>query len=169
MEKYAKIIVALLLAGAVCSCSRIPNYIPPDADDSSGSSESVSEPAVAEPNEFVTSEFTITKKDYTAKLNAEGGLFNGGELLDGEDNGVFDGKGFVRLNKGGSLSHIVTTSAPQHYRIIIAARSEGGASVSLQYSDMIQGTYYIPPYDDSEFDNGDYDFKYYGEIGRAHV
>lgn len=162
MEKYAKIIIALLLTGAVCSCSRIPNYIPPDTDDSSESSDSVSEPEVIKPNEFLTSEYTVTKKDYTAKLNAEGGVFDEGELIEGEDNGRFDGKGFVRLNKGGSLSHIVTASAPQHYRIIIAARSESGASVSLQYSDMTQGTYYIPPYDDSEFDRGDYDFKYYG-------
>ena len=93
MEKYAKIIIALLLAGAVCSCSRIPNYIPPDGGESSDGSESVSEPAVVKPNEFLTSEFTITKKDYTAKLNAEGGVFSGGELIDGEDDGKFDGKG----------------------------------------------------------------------------
>ncbi|MBD5130401.1 MAG: hypothetical protein HDT43_10865 [Ruminococcaceae bacterium] len=162
MEKYAKILIALLLAGAVCACSRIPSYIPPDTDDSSESSESVSVPDVIKPNEFLTSEYTVTKTDYTAKLNAEGGVVSGGEILEGEDNGIFDGKGFVRLNKGGSLSHIVTASAPQHYRVIIAARSESGAVVSLQYSGMTQGTYYIPPYDSSEFKRGDYDFKYYG-------
>lgn len=165
MEKYAKILIALLLAGAVCSCARIPNYIPPDessdSSDVSENSQSESEPAT-EPGEFLTSEYTITKRDYTAKLNAEDGAISGGELIEGEDNGVFDGGGFVRLGTGDSLSQIATTSAPQHYRVIIAARSTKGAAVSLQYSDMTQGTYYIPPYDESEFESGDYDFKYYG-------
>ncbi|MCM1165141.1 MAG: hypothetical protein NC299_05810 [Lachnospiraceae bacterium] len=160
MEKYAKIIIALLLAGAVCSCSRIPNYIPPDSDESSESASGASAPETSKPDEFLTSEFTVTKKDYAAKLNAEGGVLNGGELIE-EDEKPFDGKGFVRLNKGGSLSHIVTASAPQHYRVMIAARSESGAAVSLKYSDMTQGTYYIPPYDESEFGASEYDFKYY--------
>lgn len=160
MEKYAKIIIALLLVGAVCACSRIPNYVPPDESDGSDNSDGVSAPT-SEYNEYLVSEFTVEKQDYAAKLNAEGGVFEGAELFESEDDGPFDGKGFVRLKKGGALTHIVTASTPQHYRIIIAARSEKGASVALKLSDMTQGTYYIPPYDENEFDRGEYDFKYY--------
>ena len=161
MKKYAKTITALLLAAALCSCSRIPDSVPPDSDSSTNSSATSSTPNQTDNNEYVISEFTIDRQDYTAKLNAEGGVYDNGVLVDGGEDELYDGKGYIQLGEGGMLSHVVTASAPQHYRIIIAARSEKGASVSFSHSNIVQGTYYIPPIDEDEFEDGQYNFKYY--------
>jgi len=163
MEKFAKFLTALLLAAALCSCSRIPDYSEPELSDSdSESSDVTSRPTVIpEDNEYLPKEYAITTRDYSTKLNAEGGVFEGGFEVEGEDAGRYDGKGFVRLKEGGKLRHIVTASAPQHYRIIIAARSEKGASVTLRCADKTQGAYYIPPLDKDGFGEYDYTFGYY--------
>lgn len=159
MEKYAKIFIALLLAASVCSCTRIPDYSAPE-DDGSESSDSASSDSAENP-EYLVSEFAVEKQDYAAKLNAEGGVFDGGELIEGEDNGQFDGKGFVRLKQGGSLSHVVTAGTPQHYRVMIAARSETGASLTFSRSDVTQGAYYVPPLGSDERGGKEYNFEYY--------
>lgn len=163
MKNFAKSLTALLLAAALCSCSRIPDYSEPEfSGTDSESSDITSRPTVLpEDSEYLPKEYAVTKQEYTAKLNAEGGVFDNGSEISGEDKGPYDGKGFVRLNQGGKLSHIVTASAPQHYRILIAARSEKGASVTFRCADKTQGAYYIPPLDKDKFEDGDYTFAYY--------
>lgn len=161
MKKNAKKITALLLAAAMCGCTRIPDLSLPDSSESTDSSDIDNTEPVK--NEYLISEFTIEQQDYAVKLNAEGGVVDIGEIVEFEEDEdqPFDGKGYAAVKSGGSLSHVVTASTPQHYRIIIAARSEKGASVKLRLADTVQGTYYVPPADSSEFEEGDYDFKYY--------
>lgn len=163
MKKIAISLTALLLAAALCSCSRIPDYSEPQFSDSSSDGfESTSRPSTLPNNgEYQPKEYPVTSRDYSAKLNAEGGVYDIGADVSGEDAMPYDGKGFVRLKQGGSLTHIVTASAPQHYRIIIAARSEKGASVTFRCDGKTQGAYYIPPLDKSKFEDGDYTFEYY--------
>ncbi|MCM1168140.1 MAG: hypothetical protein NC401_19320 [Ruminococcus sp.] len=165
MKKIAKSLTALLMAAALCSCSRIPDYSAPES--TGGGSESTDAAVNSRPDvvpqdgEYLPKEYTIVSQDYTAKLNAEGGVYDIGSDVSGEDAGLYDGKGFVRLKENGTLTHIVTASAPQHYRIIIAARSEKGASVTLRCAGKTQGAYYIPPLDEDKFEDGSYTFEYY--------
>ena len=163
MKNFAKSLTALLLAAALCSCSRIPDYsVPESSSTDSESSDITSRPTVLpEDGEYLPKEYALIKQDYTAKLNAEGGVYDVGSDVSGEDAGPYDGKGFVRLKQGGTLTHIVTASAPQHYRIIIAARSENGASVTFRCDGKTQGAYYIPPFNKNNFGDGDYTFEYY--------
>lgn len=163
MKNLAKSFTALLIALALCSCSRIPDYSAPESSSSESESSNItSRPTVLPENgENLVREYAITKQDYAAKLNAEGGVFENGEEIFGEDKGLYDGKSFVRLKQGGKLTHIVTASAPQHYRVIIAARSEKGASITFRCAYKTQGAYYIPPLNKYEFEDGDYTFKYY--------
>lgn len=163
MEKFAKSLTALLLAAALCACSKIPDYSAPElSSDDPESSDTTSRPTVLPDNgEYLPKEYAVTRQDYAAKLNAEGGVYDIGSDVSGEDAGPYDGKGFVRLKQGGSLTHVVTASAPQHYRIIIAARSEKGASVTFRCDGKTQGAYYIPPLDKDKFEDGDYTFEYY--------
>lgn len=166
MGKYRKNIekiAALLLAAVMCGCTRIPDLSLPDSSESTDSSDTeITEPVK---NEYLRNEFTIEKQDYAVKLNAEGGVVDIGEIVETEEDEdpgePFDGKGYARIKSGGTLSHVVTASTPQHYRIIIAARSEKGAPIKLRVAETVQGTYYVPPADSGEFKEGEYDFKYY--------
>lgn len=171
MKKNVKKIAAPLLAAAMAmamfGCSRIPDLSLPESSESTESSDTdTSEPVNSE---YLISEFTVEKQDYAVKLNAEGGVVDIGEIVEpeepvepGEDSGEqFDGKGYARLKSGGSLSHVLTASTPQHYRIIIAARSDKGALIKLRLTETVLGTYYVPPAAVGEFKEGEYDFKYY--------
>lgn len=163
MKKFAKSLTVLLLAAALCACSRIPDYSELESSDGgSESSDLTSRPTVTpEDSEYLPKEYAVTKQDYTVKLNAEGGVLESASEVSGEDEGPYDGKSFVRIDQGGKLTHIVTASAPQHYRILIAARSEKGSSVTLRCGGKTQGAYYIPRLDKDKFEEGDYTFEYY--------
>lgn len=160
MEKYAKIIVALLLAVAVCACSRIPDYSGDDQDGSSDSSDSGSSTASG-PEEFSLKEFNIVKRDSVTKLNAEGGVHDG-EFFDGGEESGLDGRGYIALKKGCSLTHVFTAETSQHYRVILAARSTEGASLKFDVGGKTEGSYYIPPFEpDEESSGSENKFGYY--------
>lgn len=165
----AKKITALLLAMLMCGCTRIPDLSMSENSESTDSTDTdTSEPVNSE---YLISEFTVEKQDYAVKLNAEGGVVDIGEIVEPEEDSTeerFDGKGYVRLQSGGTLSHVLTASAPQHYRILIAARSEKGALIKLRLSETVQGTYYVTPAADGEFEEGEYDFKYYA-VGSVYL
>lgn len=152
LSKFSRIPIILIAIGLLCSCSRISDY-----SESSESSElAYSDNSDGYENIFDESEareFDIIKKSYIVKLNAEGGTHSGEILEDGDH----DGYGYVRLKTNGILKHIASVNTSQHYRIIIAARSEVGAAVSLQIGEKVCGAYYIPK--TGEYD--DYKFEYY--------
>lgn len=175
MEKFAKIVVVLLLAAAVCACSRIPDYSGPDNYGSSDSSESSDNSSNSGSEEFPLKEFNIVKKDQITKLNAEGGVHDGEFFDGGPDDSGTDGKGYIALKAGCTLTHIFTAETSQHYRVILAARSSEGAFVKFDIGGKTEGSYYIPPYkadEDTEGENsGGGNFSYcavenvYFEVG----
>lgn len=155
MNKLSRILCAVLAICMLCSCSRISDYS--EIPDSSEVSESESETN----NRFEESDvrvFNINKKDFITKLNAEGGSHSGTILEDGD----FDGRGYLRLQQSQILKHILNVNTSQHYRIIIAARSETGSAISLKVSGKVCGAYYIPKYQaDSNDSENVFKFEYY--------
>lgn len=139
----------------MCSCSRIPDY----SESSGNSVSSESENSGGTGDRFAESdvrEFDINKKEFITKLNAEGGSHNGTVAEDGE----FDGKGYLKLREKGALKHIINVNTSQHYRIIIAARSETGAAITLKISDKVCGAYYIPKYQAANDEDSESEFKF---------
>lgn len=156
MNRLSRIICASLAACLLCSCSRIPDYS--ESPVSSAFSESDSSGSAEE--NFAESDvrtFDINKKDFITKLNAEGGSHTGAIAEDGE----FDGRGYLKLRQNGILKHIVNVNTSQHYRIILAARSETGAAISLRVGDKVCGAYYIPKYQAAEDSEDEFKFEYY--------
>ena len=141
MKKFTKTALSLLVAAAFCGCSEIADLENISDEESSSSVEEESSLPViyydSEPQEF-----EVKKQDFVAKLNAEGGVFKNAEE---RNDGDFDGRGYVSFEQGGTLTHIVTPETSQHYRFVLAIRSEKGASVSLHIKDKTEGLFYIPP------------------------
>lgn len=157
MKRIAKTVLSFFTAAVfIClsGCSDIPDMDMTNSggsglsgDDSSSSSMIYDE---SEPDEF-----EVNKRDFVTKLNAEGGVFEKGDTrFDGD----FDGKGYVRLEQGGTLTHIVNTNSAQHYRFVLAVRSEKGASVSISFKDKTEGVFYVQP--SKEDSDGSWDFGY---------
>lgn len=144
---------ALVAAVSLSACSEIPSLNGSDIE-SSDISDSENSSSSAVYDETDPNEFEINSKDFVTKLNAEGGVYEQGEML---TDGDFDGRGFVRFENGGKLTHIVNTPSAQHYRFILAVRSEKGASIKLSVKDKTEGMFYIPP---SEDNNGVQNFGY---------
>lgn len=141
MRKALKILGVILTASVLCSCTRIPDYSEPEDSSLDESSEEESSEELS--SELSVKEFEVTQRDFIIKLNAEGGSFNGVEKTDGS----FDGNGYVHLKKGNGLVHIVSVNMPQHYRIVLAARSEEGAAVTMTIKGKTCGAFYIPKYE----------------------
>lgn len=159
MNKFLRVSVIAMAVCLLCSCSRIPDY----SESSPNSNVSESGSSNDETNNYAESdvrEFDIVKKNFIIKLNAEGGSHNGVVA----DDGSFDGKGYLKLREKGALKHIINVNTSQHYRIILAARSETGAAITLKISDKMCGVYYIPKYEassDTEESTEEFKFEYY--------
>ncbi len=138
LKKTAAFLLGIFM---LCGCQSIP-----DRSDSTAVSES-SEPKTEEAEnieEISPTLYDIYKSDELIKLNAEGGVFNGSVRTDGE----YDGHGYIVLDKGMTLTHIAEIPQPQHYRVIIAAKSEKGAVIRLTAKTRTEGMFYIEPSDD---------------------
>lgn len=156
MKKHIRRIKIFSLAAAVmmlCGCSRIPDLSSSGSGDISSSDVSNSAPAVYAVEDGIKDALMI-KQDFIAKLHAESGVFDGAL----NDTGTFDGSGYVKLRKGNALTQILNANTPQHYRIILAARSEEGAAISLKVGDKTVGFYYIPAREKPA--EGDLSFEY---------
>lgn len=138
MKKIAKLFSLITAFSLLCGCSRIPEL--PESSDSSDISEP-GRPSNPIYNEGGLNEFMILNRDFLVKLHAESGVYDGAL----SNSGKFDGQGYVKLHTGNSLTHILQANAPQHYRVVLAARSADGASVSLETGGIKRGMFYIPP------------------------
>lgn len=139
---------SLLTAVALlCGCTAIPDHVPSagTAESSVQSTAEVTEEAHFD--EVPAKQYVIENKDFSVKLNAEGGSFEGNVRTDGE----YDGKGYIVLDNGMKLQHIVTVPSSQHYRIAIAAHSYDGAVVRLRITNETVGAFYIPAEDTTDF------------------
>lgn len=151
MKKYLKTALSVLLAAALCGCSEIADInISGEESSSSSSDEESSSSSSVVYNDSEPQEYEIDKKEFVGKLNAEGGVLkNAAEMNDGD----YDGRGYVRFEQGGKLTHIITPDSSQHYRFIIAARSEKGASISLKLKNGTEGVFYVPAAEKDEDGN----------------
>ena len=156
MKRFSKVLVSILLAVSLCACSEIPTL---DVDSSEGESSvtDTSSSSSALYEESAPAQFEVTKQEFVVKLNAEGAVLNKAEIL---EDGAFDGRGYTRLNKGASLTHIVNTQTAQHYRFVLAARSEKGASISISIKDKTEGMFYVPPSEKDDKSNISREFVY---------
>lgn len=180
MKRSVKICSLIAAFSLLCGCTAVPNYSEPDVSQSSGTeSNSPSRPSV-EYNEADIREFTAQKIDFIAKLNAESSVHDGALRDDGE----FDESGYVRLHEGNTMEHILMANTTQFYRIVLAARSTTGASISLKADGNVLGTFYIPkreqntdgslPFEYSEVDclyftSGTNNLKFIVESGSADI
>ncbi len=148
VRKGSAAFTALLLSSAMLvGCAAVP-----DRDMSAQSTaEATSQAGTTEEAEsFVdipAKRYELENTDFSAKLNAEGGVFEGRVRTDGE----FDGSGYIVLDNGSKLSHIVNVESSQHYRITIAAHSYTGCAVKLRAMNETVGAFYVPKSDSTEF------------------
>lgn len=142
MKHFLKRLLPALLALAMLGgCSKIPDKPQPETSET-GESAETSEGS-EKPETYVELDpviYRISKEDVLTKLNAEGGVYEGIVRSEGE----FDGSGYILLEEGQSLIHIAEIPTSQHYRLIIAAHSYGGASVNISAPEGSVGMYYIP-------------------------
>lgn len=148
--KYIRIAALAAAAALLTGCTEIPDRSAPgiSADTSAQTAEaSGTADADGAPDEIPAKQYPIESSDFAVKLNAEGGTFSGNVRTDGD----FDGKGYIVLDEGMKLQHIVTADTSQHYRISIAAHSYSGAVVRLKTVNETVGAYYIPASESPEF------------------
>ena len=158
MKRSTKI-AAIILAAAItlCGCEKIPD----DSNVSSAPESSVvsSDSGGAQRiDNVLPKEYVIVKQKFLKRYEAERGSFTGtAREENGSEMQSADSSGYVELNTGQHVTQIATVSTSQFYRVIISARSEGGASVKLQVGDIVEGSYYVPPLGsgESEEDGGD--------------
>lgn len=137
-----KRLTALAAAAMLCGCSAVPDRdmtvtAAPTAESTDNSVETVDEPR---PDEIPAKKYPVENAEFSVKLNAEDGAFEGNVRTDGD----FDGEGYIVLDEGMKLQHIVTPETSQHYCVAIAAHSYGGAVVRLKIVNEVVGAYYIP-------------------------
>lgn len=154
MKRFAKIISLTAAFALLCGCTRLPNRVDPDTSNSTDDQSNISRPNV-DYHETGLKEFSIRQQDFISRLNAESGVHNGALSNEGE----FNGSGYVKLHEGNTLEHIVRANTTQFYRIVLAARSDTGASVSLAVEGSTVGAYYIPKREPES--DGSFPFEYY--------
>lgn len=148
MKKYAKL-TAIFLAAAMlfCGCEKIADESGTSSvPESSVTSSDNTSASVPERNKdsYRPAEHSIIRRSYTVRLEAEKAATDGtarnmqGGLLTG------DGEGYVSLNKGQYFTQVPTLMSSQFYRVILMARSQTGATISLSVGDTPEGSYYIP-------------------------
>lgn len=143
LKKFTAIFcaAALLLSG----CTRIPVKQISSSDSAQETAEPTDEPYFAEVS---AKEYEINRTDVSVKLNAEGGVFEGNIRTDGE----YDGNGYIVLDEGMTFKHIASVDSAQHYRMVIAAHSYGGAVIRLKLSNESAGTYYVTASESAAFE-----------------
>lgn len=144
--KKLKFTALLTAAALLCGCTAVPDRRLSPAETAEAENPATDEPT-AEYNEIPAKRYELENTGFYVKLNAEGGTFEGNVRTDGE----FDGKGYIVLDEGMKLQHIVSADTSQHYCISIAAHSYTGAVVRLKTVNETVGAYYIPSSDSTEF------------------
>lgn len=154
MKKYAKL-TAIILAAAMlfCGCEKIADEPGESSTPESSVTSSDDTTSVLERNKdsYRPTEYSITRRTYTARLEAEKGATDGiarnmqGGLLTGDE------AGYLSLNKGQYFTQVPTLMSSQFYRVVLKARSRTGATISLSVGDSEEGSYYIPK--DTETDD----------------
>lgn len=155
--KFLSVITALSLICGVCGCTPIPDKAPESgastsAEDSASPSSSSLRPVY---NEIEFKDYYIYEQDFRAILGAENGVYDGALSNVGD----FNGTGYVKMIKGNTLTHILNVNTTQHYSIVLAARSNEGAAISLRIGEKLCGSYYVPKYEQTE-ENPEYKFEY---------
>ena len=149
LKTTLKRLTALAAAAMLCGCSAVPDrdMTATAAPTAEGSAEITAEADETRPEEVPTKKYPIENAEFFEKLNAEGGAFEGNVRTDGE----FDGKGYIVLDEGMKLQHIVSPKTSQHYCVAIAAHSYSGAVVRLKTVNEVVGAYYIPATEEAAF------------------
>lgn len=147
--KKLKLTSLITAAALLCGCTAVPDRnlsAAPSTQEAAPSNEA----DTAEAPKYVeipAKQYELNNTDFSVRLNAEGGAFDGNVRTDGE----YDGSGYIVLDKGMALSHIATLETSQHYCIAIAAHSYSGAAITLKASNETVGSYYVPATKTSEF------------------
>lgn len=145
MNKRKTMLVSLLTAASLtCGCAGVP-------DRTTGAplhetAEVTEEVELFE--EIYTKRYPVDQTEVSYKLNAEGGLFEGSVRSDGD---YYDGQGYIILDEGMTLTHVVEPEYAQHYRIVIAVQSYDGAVIKLGASRETVGYYYVPASNTPDF------------------
>lgn len=155
MKRFTKITALFLAATLLCGCEKISD----NSNVSDGTESSVTSSDTSNVTELDTAyprEYPVVKESFLSKFEAEKGSFNGtarderGNELQNAEKG-----GYVELNEGQHLTQVMTVPTSQFYRVIISARSESGASLKFQIGDLVEGSYYVPPKDETEEEDSD--------------
>ncbi len=144
MKKITMLIALLCAAATLCGCTAIPSK--PQETPETVETEDVTEEAPYD--EVVPQRYDNENVDVLLHLNAEGGVFEGNIRTDGE---AFDGSGYVVLDEGMTLTHIISAPASQHYRVVLAAQSYTGGAVRVKIPGESVGVLYIEPTESEEF------------------
>lgn len=154
MKKHIGFLGMALAVSMLCGCTAIP--------DKQTQSSTLTDSEIVESSSTKTSYNEISVNDYYSYeqnfrviLGAESGVYDGAF----SDVGEFNGTGFIKLKKGGTLTHILNVNTTQHYSIILAVRSDEGASISLEVMGSNCGDYYVPKYEQTD-ETPEYKFEY---------
>lgn len=147
--KIKRITALAAAASLLCGCTAVPyRELASQAPSSEeGTTEPGSSSEATKYDEVPAKQYPMENMEFSVKLNAEGGSFSGNVRTDGE----FDGKGYIVLDEGMKLGHIVSPDTSQEYCIAIAAHSYTGAVVRLKTANEVVGAYYIPASESAEF------------------
>lgn len=155
MKKTAKFLALLTAFSMLCGCTAIPD-LPIESTSSEDNGQTpVQSTSKLTYNEITMNEYFSYEQNFRVILNAESGVYDGTLSNVGD----FNGTGYVKLKKGNTLTHIMSANTTQHYSIILAVRSEEGASISLEANGSKCGSYYVPKYEKTD-DNPEYKFEY---------
>ncbi len=143
MKYFCRFAALLVAAATLCGCTAIPSKpqeISPTEEVSSETSETPFD-------EISPQKYDNENVDVLLHLNAEGGVFEGNVRTDGE----YEGSGYVVLDEGKTLTHIISSPASQHYRVVVAAQTYTGAAVRVKIPGESVGVLYMEPSDSTEF------------------
>lgn len=141
MKKKILSLIAAISISVMAGCTEIPDKKMPH--EVTGEAAAATAESTAEEEHFTeipAKKYEFEVKEFSAHLNAEGGIFKGNVRTDGK----YDGSGYIVLDEGQSFSHITSPESSQHYRISIAAHSYEGAAIRLKVLNETAGVYYIP-------------------------
>lgn len=147
MKRFLKLIsIALAAVMLLGGCRKIENEHTSESSKANSSATSETSRVDDETRDgFRPEEYSITRRVFTARLEAEKAATDGvkrdmsGNLLNG------DNDGYVSLGKDQHVTQVATVTASQFYRVVLKARSKTGASITLHVGDTEEGSYYIPP------------------------
>lgn len=148
MKRILKLIsTALAAIILLVGCQKIENESNASSySESSSATSETSVPIEDGRDSFRPEEYSITRRVFTARLEAEKAATNGTarSMTGGFLGANSDVEGYVALDRGQFITQVSTVTASQFYRIVIKARSKTGASITLQIGDTEEGSYYVP-------------------------